>query len=65
MEENTPACLYCDQSSDRVPLLSFEFQGQKYWICPQHLPILIHKPSQLASKLPGMEELGPVEGHDH
>jgi hypothetical protein len=55
-------CIVCEKSSQEVPLLSFEYQGKPYWICPQHLPILIHEPSQLAGKLPGAEKL---QGHRH
>lgn len=55
-------CLVCGQTSSVVPLLKFEYQGGEHWICPQHLPILIHKPEQLAGILPGAESL---TGHDH
>lgn len=61
----TPSCLYCERDSDQVPLLTIQYQGKELWICPQHLPILIHKPAKLASKLPGVENLDPPEGHDH
>jgi hypothetical protein len=65
MADNLPACLYCDRTSDQVPLINLHFKGNNVWICPQHLPILIHKPAQLADKLPGMEALEPPEGHDN
>lgn len=48
-----PACLFCEQDSHTVPLLVFEYRGEQYWICPQDLPILIHKPEQAGDKLPG------------
>ena len=57
-------CLVCDRSAEVVPLLQLKYQDKSYWICPQHLPILIHKPSQLVDKLPGVDQLNPV-GHDH
>jgi hypothetical protein len=63
MNQNKPVCIACAADSERVPLLAFTFQGGQYHICPQHLPILIHKPAQLADRLPGLEELGPSEGH--
>lgn len=63
--ENQGKCLYCDQDSETVPLIDLQFQGQHYWICPQHLPILIHKPAQLAHKLPGAERLSASPGHEH
>jgi len=57
-------CLYCQRSSEEVPLINLRYRGADAWICPQHLPILIHKPPQLADNLPGIEGLTPVE-HEH
>ena len=48
-----PVCLFCEQDSHTVPLLVLEYRGVQYWICPQHLPILIHKPEQVGDRLPG------------
>lgn len=55
-------CLVCNLSSEQIPLLRMEFQGQQYAICPSHFPILIHQPQQLVGKLPGAEKLQP---HEH
>jgi hypothetical protein len=55
-------CLVCEQSSQEIPLLSIEYQGKQYWICPEHFPILIHQPALLVGKLPGAEKLS---GHEH
>lgn len=55
-------CLVCERSQQEVPLLAVRYQDQQYWICPQHFPILIHRPEQLVGKLPGVENL---EGHEH
>jgi hypothetical protein len=57
-------CLVCERTSAVVPLIKLYFQDEEAWICPQHLPILIHKPAQLADKLPGLERLDPAE-HEH
>ena len=56
---DTPRCLHCECTSDEVPLLQLRFKGKEVWICPQHLPVLIHKPAELAHKLPGLEKLHP------
>lgn len=45
-------CLNCKRTDEQVPLLSLAFKGEEKYICPQCLPILIHKPHQLADKLP-------------
>lgn len=53
MNNQLAKCIQCQRTSDEIPLIQFEFNGTKSWICPQHLPILIHKPAELADKLPG------------
>ena len=63
MSQNKPVCIACAADSERVPLITFVFHGEEYAICPQHLPLLLHKPAQLADRLPGLEQLGPSEGH--
>ena len=41
-----------------------KYQDQEIHICPQCLPILIHKPANLADELPGAESFGtPAESH--
>jgi hypothetical protein len=57
-------CLYCERNSEETPLILLRYRGADIWICPQHLPILIHKPAQLAGKLPGAENLATPEGHE-
>ena len=64
MTETQAVCLYCQKNSQQVPLIAVEFQGKQFNICPQHLPILIHKPTQLVGKLPGAENL-EASGHSH
>ncbi len=46
-------CLNCGRSEEQVPLVSLRFRGKPLSICPQCLPILIHRPEQLAGKLGG------------
>lgn len=65
MTSSKESCLYCDRTAEEVPLISIQFRNQDFFICPQHLPVLIHKPEQLADKLPGAEDLKPAEGHHH
>lgn len=58
-------CIYCERTSEEVPLIPFEYRGKQYCICPQHLPVLIHKPAELADKLPGLEKLSGSESNHH
>lgn len=53
--KSAPRCLYCRRDSAQVPLLPLRYREEEIWICPQHLPILIHNPAQLAGILPGAE----------
>jgi hypothetical protein len=48
-------CLNCGSSEQEKPLVTIKFQGKEFYICPQCLPILIHKPDQLTEKLPGFQ----------
>jgi hypothetical protein len=59
-----PVCLYCQQDSDTIPLILLRYQDEDQWICPQHLPILIHNPALLAGILPGAEHFEEAEHHD-
>jgi hypothetical protein len=63
MSELQPDCLVCHRTADEIPLLTIQYRGEAHYICPQHLPILIHKPAQLAGVLPGIEDLPSVEHH--
>lgn len=57
-------CIACGRSQEATPLLTLEFQGGTFKICPQHLPVLIHDPAQLIGRLPGAEKLAPAEHKD-
>ena len=48
-------CLNCGSSETERPLIALRFQGKEFYICPQCLPMLIHKPYQLAAKFPGAQ----------
>lgn len=50
-------CMVCERDENQVPLLKVDFKGNDYYICPQHIPVLIHDPGKLAGKLPGADEL--------
>jgi hypothetical protein len=60
----TKQCLACGREPDVVPLITLSYREQTMWICPQHLPLLIHDPQQLVGKLPGAEGLAPADHHD-
>jgi hypothetical protein len=51
------ACVFCKRDDSLVPLVQLSYMEKSYWICPQHIPILIHEPGKLAGMLPGAENL--------
>lgn len=57
-------CLACQRGPQETPLIQLAYQDSALWICPQHLPILIHDPARLIGLLPGAEHLSPAEHHD-
>jgi hypothetical protein len=62
--ERDVRCLSCNRDAQATPLLTLEYQGGQIWICPQHLPILIHDPTQLVGRLAGAENLRPADHQD-
>jgi hypothetical protein len=61
---NDGKCLVCDRDHEATPLLTLKYQDGEFRICPQHLPVLIHDPTQLVGRLPGAEKLRPADIHD-
>jgi hypothetical protein len=59
-----PACLLCERPDDATPLVQLRHRGATLWICPQHLPILIHDPQALADVRPGADRLAPADHRD-
>ena len=51
------ACLFCNRTEDEIPLVQVLFKSVNYWICPQHIPVLIHEPQKLAGILPDAENM--------
>lgn len=60
--EEKKVCVLCGVDSSELPLVTLTFQERNYYICPEHLPVLIHEPAKLIGKLPGVEKL---KGHAH
>lgn len=48
---NQPQCLFCEATSQEVPLVSVTYKDRPMYICSQHLPLLIHEPAKLAAQL--------------
>lgn len=50
-------CLVCKKSSVETPVTKFYYQKSEFYICPQHIPVLIHKPQELVDLLDGADKL--------
>ncbi len=57
-------CISCHRKSQEVPLISLNYRGSAFWICPQHFPVLIHRPQDLVGLVPGAEKFQPAEIED-
>jgi hypothetical protein len=57
-------CLACGRDADATPLIQLAYKQTTFWICPQHMPVLIHEPGKLVGKLPDAENLRPAEHKD-
>ena len=64
IEQKGQQCLACERGSNVTPLIPLDYRGERLWICPEHLPMLIHDPGQLVGRLTGAEHLRPAEHHD-
>jgi len=54
-------CIVCNRTDGHVPLTHFTFMGTDFWICSQHIPIIIHEPSKLIGLLPEADKIPPAE----
>ena len=64
MSDGKATCVACDRNRTQVPLLRLSYREGEFFICPQHLPILIHDPARLVGLLPGAEGMSPAEHQD-
>lgn len=53
----TKECLVCKKSEKEIPVTKFYYRESHFYICPQHLPVLIHNPQELVGLLPGADQL--------
>ena len=58
------ACKLCGRSELDIPVVQARYAGESLWVCSRCLPILIHKPEQLAGVLANADKI-PAADHDH
>ena len=37
-----PACMFCSNTEDKIPLIHLRYQGGEAFVCPRCLPRLVH-----------------------
>ena len=57
MMRTEKTCLVCQVSSESMPLTKFYYRDFEFFICSQHMPVIIHNPQELVGKLPDAEHL--------
>lgn len=50
-------CIVCKKSYMETPVTKFYHKDSEFYICPQHIPILIHNPQELVGLLEGADKL--------
>ena len=46
------SCIVCGKTHEEIPVTKFYYKEKEFYICPQHIPVLIHDPTKLADMLP-------------
>lgn len=44
-------CIICSVTDQEVPLVHFTYRNRTYYICPAHLPVMIHNTAELIETL--------------
>jgi hypothetical protein len=44
-------CIICSVTDQEVPLVHFTYRNRTYYICPAHLPVMIHNTAELIDTL--------------
>jgi hypothetical protein len=47
----------CNSNKNEVPVTKFEYKNIEFYICPQHIPVLIHDPQKLVGLIPDADKL--------
>ncbi len=60
MDKHDKTCIICKRNEDAIPLVKFDYKQTSFWICPQHIPVIIHDPQQLEGLLPDADKFEAV-----
>ena len=54
---NQKDCLVCGRNQQEIPVTEWHYQESNFFICAQHIPVLIHDPQKLIGLLPDAEKM--------
>lgn len=54
---NQKDCLVCGRNQQEIPVTEWYYQESSFFICAQHIPVLIHDPQKLIGLLPNAEKM--------
>ena len=57
---NMRKCLVCKTSSTEIPVTKFYYHDSEFYICPQHMPVIIHNPEELIGLIEGADKFKGV-----
>ena len=40
-------CINCQRNEDELPLTEWRMAGNSFWVCPECLPLLIHRRTEV------------------
>ena len=40
-------CINCQRNEDELPLTEWRMAGNSFWVCPECLPLLIHRRAEV------------------
>lgn len=50
-------CIVCKKSSMEMPVTKFYHKNSSFYICSQHIPVLIHNPQELVGLIDDADTL--------
>jgi len=53
----TKTCIVCKKSAMETPVTKFYHKNSSFFICSQHIPVLIHNPQELAGLIDDADSL--------
>jgi len=60
----TLTCINCQRDEGEIPLTQWRMAGQRFWICPDCLPFLIHRRAEVMPRW-NLPVAAAAQGENH